>query len=285
MNKLLVCKETREIAAKSLAIVLKRLLDLNEPISESMLRDNWLDEVRKNNSVFPDGWYEPPPHGMGVLFGSEKDINRISPSSLRLEEFWPRNDIILDRENGIIFVYMSLIDKNTGIIGDFGLTLYLGKNEIVQNHLKKCLQINKEIFEQLKVGMEFKEINMLAFELLKNKGLSSNLSSPSDPTGTNIGHTIPASYEDWENWNCTDEWQKIKDMISKKRKFVNSLESLKIRNGMAFTIEPRPFVVDNPTIPKVWFHTIAVFKENGEKELLTNFDELFKLTGMDYIMV
>ena len=135
MNKLTICKDTRQIGAKALASALTQLLNQNNPISEVLLRDVWLMELRKYQSVFPDGWYEPPPHGIGVLLGTDEDIERVSPKSLRIHDYWPREDIFLDRKKGIIFVYISPVDKNTGIIGDFGLTIYFGKNLNIRNHL------------------------------------------------------------------------------------------------------------------------------------------------------
>jgi len=116
----------------------------------------------------------------------------------------------------------------------------------------------------------------------------SDLASPSDPTGTNTGHTIPATFENWKYDEISllksATWVDASTMISKKRKFINAKEELLIKKGTAFTIEPRPVIPNNPDIPMVWFHTIALFKQDSTKELLTGFDKLFTLTGMDYMM-
>jgi len=206
---------------------------------------------------------------------------------LRPQESWPRSDIFLDRESGIAMVYASPVNKETGIIGDFGLTLYFGKDKNLQEHLATSLQTNREIFEYVKEDMELRDVNAFTHENLKSNGLMTNLSSPSDPTGTNIGHTIPASYQDWsmkeKQLLHEGKWEEISKMISKKRVFLNSKEKLRVRKGMAFTIEPRPQSAQDSNLPTVLFHTIALFRENGEKELLTDFDELFSLTGMDYM--
>lgn len=71
---------------------------------------------------------------------------------------------------------------------------------------------------------------------------------------------------------------------SKKRVFESIHSSLKVKPGMAFTIEPGVKVVADETIPMTMFHQTVIVNENGEKELLTNFDEIFKLVGMDYML-
>ncbi len=286
-NKLETCRRVRLVAAESLYNALSQILK-QKKVSETQLRDRWLLEMRKNSQIFPEGWYIPPPNGIAVLFASNKDITRVSPKSLRPKEFWPRNDIYLDKTNGIVLLYASPVDKISCIIGDFGLILYLGKNKKIQKHLKICYKAVYEIFNYAKIGMKFSELNIFTHTLLKSKGLVSNLSSPTDPISTNIGHTIPFSYKELTSDEIKifrgDKWEEISNMISKKRIFVNSEEKFKIRKGMAFTIEPRPFIPNNSQIPTAFFHTIAIFKENGQKELLTDFNELFKLVEMDYML-
>ncbi|NTU73115.1 hypothetical protein HGB07_03000, partial [Candidatus Roizmanbacteria bacterium] len=121
-------------------------------------------------------------------------------------------------------------------------------------------------------------------------GLQNAVTSPTDPTGVNIGHTIPASYEDWQPEefqilrNGEGDWKAVCNAISKKRKFLNEIEEFEVRPGMAFTIEPRISSIENPHVPTAGLHTIALFYENGTKEHLTGFDELFKIAGMEYML-
>lgn len=282
-----ICKSTRKIAAQSLAKVLKDLLQKNQPISEVDLRDKWLEELRKYKTIFPDGWYSPPPHGIIVLFGTDVNVERVRPKSMRPKEYWPRKDIFLNLINGVALVYASPVDKKTGIIGDFGLTLYFGKNKKLQNHLKNCLRITHQVFYHVKIGMRFSDLNNLIQKLLKSKGLVNNISSSSDIVGTNIGHTIPTSYKDWDKDELMilnkNDWSKITNIISKKRVFINAKQKSKIKKGMSFTIEPRPYMINDQKIPIVMFHTIVLIKHNNKKELLTNFDEIFRLIKMDYM--
>lgn len=77
--------------------------------------------------------------------------------SLRPVEMHPRNDIMLNKQTGIIYVYASPVDKKTGMIGDWGMTIYFGRDpeiilefpchHIIQLHFfiktekKSCSQI------------------------------------------------------------------------------------------------------------------------------------------------
>lgn len=136
--------------------------------------------------------------------------------------------------------------------------------------------------------MKFSGIYNYSQRVFAKNNMLSDLHSMSDPTGTNIGHTVPGSYENWDSQTLKSlkakKWEKVKDVISKHRVFINRKEDFKIKKGMAFTIEPRPSALDNSTIPSIFLHTIALFKENGSKELLTGFNPLFKLAGMNYML-
>lgn len=285
-EKLEICKATRAYAACSLASSLRVLLAGNSPISETRLRDCWLAELRKNPDIYPEGWYTPPPHGIGVLFATDTYTARVDYMSLRPEEIWPREDIYLDREHGLFYAYCSPVHKKSGIIGDFGASFYLGRDQHIQEHLISCLQMDRQIFEYAQIGMTFSEVNNYTLSLFDKRKLSIKLGSITDPAGTNIGHTVPATCEDWQQEemdiinNSGDSWQGTCNLISRKRRFVNAIENLKITPGMAFTIEPRP---RNQSLPMVSYHCIGVFQSDGTKELLTNFDTLFDLTGMQYM--
>lgn len=287
-QRLGACKQTRQSVAHSLFVSLQQLFALDDPIFEVTLRDAWLEEIRKDPQIYPDGWYLPPPHGIGVLFGKEADYSRMNYKSLRPEEMWPSNETALDRQTGIIYVYASPVDRKTGMIGDFGITLYFGKNSEIQTHLRNCLMLNKAIVDHARVGMSFGEITQAAVQMFFAQGLTNEVRSVTDPMGVNIGHTVPASYEDWTIEELavlrSEDWLSALKLISSKRRFLSTQEALIVKDGMAFTLEPRLTVYGNSAIPMSSFHTIVLFKPDGGKELLTNFDELFQLVGMQYML-
>jgi hypothetical protein len=290
MDKLKICKQTRKIAADALYKTLQKVIKSKKPISEVAFRDAWLLEVRKNKNIFLDGWYTPPLHGMGVLFATDENVERLNFKSIRPKEFWPRDDIFLDRGKGIVMLYFGSVDKKSGVIGDFEVTLYFGKNKIIQNQLKTNLDIIHMTFEYTKQGTKLSEIYTRVNKLLKKNKLVNIIYSISDPTNTNIGHTVPFSYEDLTVQekkilkSGKKNWKMVCEMISKKRKFVNSVESLIINPPIAVTIEPRSKLKGSRESPLISFHAIMLFKENGRKELLTNYDKIFKLCGMTYMV-
>lgn len=287
-NKLSICKSTREIAADTLFTVLTNLLSSDNPISELDLANAWLLELRKHKEIFKDGWYSPPPHGIGVLFSSENNIDRTNYKSLRPSQNWPQKDVFLNRENGIAYLFASPVNKQTGIIGDFGLTIYFGKNKKIIDHLITTYKLNKEIFYHTEINTKFAEITNYASKLCKEKKLINTIESSTDPTGTNIGHTIPSTDKNWpiqeKELLKNTTWEEVCKTISSRRIFLNNTEQTVLTEGMGITIEPRPQSTIDNEIPMVSFHTIGLFYKNGEKELLTNFDEIFKLANMNYLL-
>lgn len=289
-TKLEVCKKTRKIAADTLTISLDQLLKNGQPISEVNLRDKWLEQMRKNSNIFPDGWYEPPPRGIVVLFASKENLKRADFVNLRPTQYWPKKDIFLDKNDGYAYLFASPTSRETGLAGDFAINIYLGNDLKIKNHLKTSLKIDRQIFEYIKMGMTFSEIFQFADSLIRKNGQRNNIVSITDPDGVNIGHTIPSVYEGWsteelESLKMADKnWNKFKDNLSKKRRFLSPKQDQKVEAKMAFTIEPALKVISQEAIPMTMLHHLVLIKEHGQKELLTNFDEIFKSIGMNYML-
>lgn len=279
-RKLDLITSTRQLAANSLLVVLKKAMGASQPISEARFRDLWLGELRKNSQIFPDGWYMPPPFGIGVLFGTGGKEGRQNYQSLRPPEMWPQEDIFLGRENVINYFYASPVNKSTGTIGDFGLTVYLGKDEKVKKHLKLCLQINKEIFDYIKVGKTFADVYQFAETVFEKYGVTNEVTSTTDQTGKDIGHTVPIV----DSGSLDKPWVELSQQISTKRQFINSIEKTTYQPGMAITLEPRLTIKNKENIPMASFHTIVLINKDSSKKLLTGFDEIFKVAGMEYML-
>lgn len=288
-QKIQVFKKTRLIAAQTLKQVLEEVLLANSKISELEFKDKWLEKLRQNPDIFPGGWYDPPESGVAVLFGSKNNLQRVNMGSLRNQKFWPQNNIFLDKNDGIAYFFASPVDKKTGIIGDFGLNIYFGSRTEIKDYLKTCFEIDKQISDFIKVGTRFGEIAGFTQSILEQKGMVNNVISLTDPQGANIGHTIPGIIKDFRPDekelldNAISNWDDFKNLISQKRIFVNTKESFEVVAGMVITIEPRPTVLENPEIPMCSFHTTTIIDEKGKSEFFTGFDEIFKLSGMDYL--
>ena len=286
MNRLGASVEACQIASKTLEQSLRELLASPEPISEIMLRDLWLKKMREHTSLYPDGWYMPPPHGMFVQFATDKNPERVNKISNRPPEAWPRPDIFLDRRHGLISAYASPVDRATGLIGDFSISLYFGDNPDIHSLLKQTLAIEIALYEMLQVGMEYVTIAQKCAEYMAEHNMYNAVASPSDPAGTNIGHTIPSADVGWSESELKvferGDWDSVVDLISHKRVFVSATEHSRITATSAHTIEPRPMVINRPDLPMVNFHTMVVWQD-GRKQLVTFFDDLFRLAGMDYM--
>lgn len=288
-DKLQICKDTRKIASESLANVLKDALLSKSKISEADFANKWLGQLRKNKEIFPEGWYIPPPHGMGVLFATETNFDRISFKSLRDKKYWPKKNVFLNRQKGYLNFYYSPVSKNDYIIGDFGLTVYLGKQERIKKHLRNSLKVIKKVYDEAKLDMKLKDFYQISKDIfLENNVVNNWWVSINDPTGINTGHSIPSTFGNWLTKETKifneGDWNKIAQTISKKRIFVNSVEKTKIAKNCAFTIEPRLKSKKDKNLPIAFYHTIVLFKSNGQKELLTGFENIFKLAKMDYIL-
>src|SRR4030042_4530690 len=109
-----VLKRTRRITEDAFEKSFEEALDSKERISEKEFAKRWLAEIGKSSEVFPQGWYQPPPAGIGVLFATDEDTERISFRSLRYRKYWPRDDVFLECEKGLIMVYFSAVERNTG---------------------------------------------------------------------------------------------------------------------------------------------------------------------------
>lgn len=293
-TKIETCKSIREASAKALCTVFKKVLVSEAPISEAQLRDYWLEETRKTEGLSENGWYgDPRTKGFGVLFASKEQPKRMNYDSLRSKKNHPQENIYFDPETGIAYLYASFYNPKTFTIGDFGVTLYAGQNPEIIDHLRKCYQVNRQIYEfvsrkeKAENELTFSEIALYSQKLADAAKLTNNVTSITDPAGVNIGHTVPGTIPPWTEeqlaaLNFGDE-SVINKTISRARRFVNTSEQLKVSSGIVFTIEPRYTSVDNPNIPMSSFHTMLGVQEDREIVHLANFDLLFKLMGMDYM--
>lgn len=276
-----ICLQTRELGVKTLVNTLREFENKNA--SEKEVKDSWLNHLTTNKSVFNQGWYDPPPEGTSVLCANKSNLERLSFPCLRFEEYWPKTDIFVDLEDPTFF-YCSPVDKNTGVIGDFSVTLYRGDDQKIKDHFRKCLGIARAIADYAKVGMRIKEVYNYAVELFEKNMVNNFVYSINDPLDVNIGHTIPWTNEPMmeseKELLKSGDWSKIKKMISKKRIFVNAEEELRIPENMVFSIEPRLSSPDS-NIPTPTFHVLVVVKD-GKKTVVDNFDDVFKEFGVEY---
>lgn len=280
-----ICKQTRKAASEALLTVIKQVWQ--RPFSENKLKDLWLRELRKNKSLFTQGWYSPPPDGITVLIANKTNLQRLDYKSLRTKENWPQKNIFFKSQEGLVFVYTSPVERKTGIIGDFGMTLYAGSNSEIIAHLKKVYTINHEIVEEIRPGKKVSDVYRQACTIFRDEGLTNNAISVTDLLGINIGHSIPGTLKPFSEEELAviqgEDWQKTCKVISQKRIFINEKSDYIIKIGDCFSLEPSLVSLRKPDLPRVLFHTIVIIKKDGV-ELLENFKEIFHTVGMDYML-
>jgi hypothetical protein len=140
-----------------------------------------------DSALMPQGWYLPPPAGISVLIGEPPHYTRTSFASLRDPSRWPDPQSKL-RDECLLFVYASPVDRKTAMIGDFQMTLYAGVDPAIRSHITACFQITASIVSHATVGMEMRELYDYADRLIREFGLSNSTYSTTNTSGQpNIG--------------------------------------------------------------------------------------------------
>lgn len=237
----------RQKALDSLCITLDTLYGKCN-VSEIDFKNEWYNNLKKQNDIITDGWYNPPPKGMAVLFGS-----RISFDSLRNEKNWSNNTTI-NWNKDLLYAYCSPIDKISGIIGDLSLTLYFGSDEKIINHIKNCYDAVQEVFNNLNNFQNSQELFIGSEKIFAKHKLKNCIMSKTDNTPLDLGHTFP-KLDNLQTKDSLTEEDKTK--ISKARMFINENSKWIFTEELQFTIEPQLISTENPELPQISQHYLV----------------------------
>src|SRR3989344_4867584 len=125
-------KKTRKTASDILVAALSH----SDGKTEKEIRDTILETVAAHDELFPMGWYDPPPGGVAVL-SSSSPYRRLQFDTLREENYWPGSDGVIGGEN-VSLVYISPVDRKTGMFGDIGLTLFTRNGPAISADIRSC---------------------------------------------------------------------------------------------------------------------------------------------------
>jgi hypothetical protein len=269
----------RRAAATALRSALIALAKCNEHYTEAELASQWLAAVRMRGDILPFGWYQPPPNGISVLIGNPPTFDRLEYTSLRDPRNWPSESAKTTAES-VLYPYLSAVDRETGMLGDFVGTFYAGRRPEVRDWIREVYLATMRIAEFTQVGQRLSEVFEYAESVMKSLGSRNNTFSLSSgtPLGADIGHTIPGygdSSQPWMRKGVSEA--EIAVEIARGRTFVNASNNARIDGATAFTIEPQMLL---PGLPMASFHVIVAFARN-EKLLITEFDDLFAMFEMD----
>jgi len=246
--------------------------------SEESLQKAWVRELSALQSLAMVGWYVPPPDGCTVLIGNEPAYERVAYQSIRVEEKWPRADVLLE-DNSLIFAFSSPVTSD-GLIGDFGLPLCRTSSAPLRSTIREIFSLAVSSALRAEEGMTFRELYHQVIDLCAASGFENEAYSITDSRGTNVGHTLPWTYEAlspdergiFESGALTERQR----LISEKRIFVNDSSVFRIASPVAFTMEPK---LGRGDLPPLSFHLTVVF-ENGQRHLLAGFKPLLEYFGM-----
>ena len=282
------CAKIRNIAAQTCLLVFQHTLNSPNKVSELNFRNRWGMEFEKAYfRGFVGCWYEPPPGGVGVLFGSDKHTDRINYPTLRDKDYRPKLKIYFDKSSyGYLFASPYTFINDVPVIGDWGLTYYLGNDEKIKDHYRKCYQLQNILIDFIKMGTKFSEIYGKVIKELKLNNLENKVYSTRDEALMNIGHTVPFIDRDPEGEEkeaiSSGDGKLLNKAISGARIFINKDSGYEITENCAFTFEPRLTSLEDPSLPQWSFHTIVQFVE-GKKIVLSNFNGVINLLGMDWM--
>ncbi|MCR4328397.1 MAG: M24 family metallopeptidase [Patescibacteria group bacterium] len=277
MNCIGTIVKSREAAG----IIIAKALENHEGISEAEVCDRILANLSAHKEFYPMGWYDPPPGGVAVLFGEKKPYTRLQFETLRSPQFFPTEN---NRFNGdtVGILYASPIDRATGMIGDVGCTVYGGGDRQVRQHLTDIYNVVYKAAEHAQVGMSFSTLYETAIKLFADHGKKIRwMTTTHDSLKINLGHTIPGSYGN--NYFPGDSFEEVRESIRLQRLYINATEGFVIPETCAFTVEARLVDIEDSDLPNVQVHFIVTFSQ-GEKKILGNFDAIFKVMKMDYLM-
>jgi hypothetical protein len=274
MRNVGVIETTRATASEIVRSVLLQIEGKSEIHTRNLLQRG----CSAHPELFAGGWYSPPPGGIAVLFAYEP-YTRMQFETLRDKKFWPGKDRYTQESLGL--VYMSPVDIKTGMLGDIGLSFYQGSDERVRRHLKTVYEAVLAVAGHAEVSMRMNELYSFAQHQFTTNGLKVGyMTTAHDPLKINLGHTAPGSYANGVPRGGT--FEKTKEAIRSGRLYINEAEEFQIPTTCAFTVEARLIDVDGK-MPNVFFHVIVTFVD-GEKKILTNFDDIFKSVGMSYML-
>lgn len=271
-------KSLRRASSQALADTVRAIGETGP--TEVDLRDKFQRRLSLTPGASTEGWYSPPPHGIILTVANPPIFARMEQPSYRVESAWPSPSEIFTDES-ILYCYSSQIHLATGLIGDIGCTLYRGSNQRVMSHLRRVWDVTMAIIDEAEIGMSFCDLYEQAGRLIGKSGFENNIYSVHDGSATNIGHTIPWSYEmitdDEADILHNGNPLAIADLVSNKRRFISATETLEITEGMAFTVEPR---LSGHGVPTVSFHIVVAF-DGPDPVVITEFDPLFEAFEME----
>jgi hypothetical protein len=255
------------------------LMDLHgrSGVTEVQFRDLWLERLRAEPSLSTNGWYEPPPDGMAVLFAHDAEVGRVGFESLRPEAFWP-SATKMDWSRGVMYGYCSPVAISEGLPADFALTLYFGENRRVRRHFQDAVAVTHEVIDTVTPETESRALFDLSEALFRERGFRSNVASITDSVPVDLGHTLPRLDERFLDGN-RELNAAARESVRHARRFVSESSDWPLAGAGQVTVEPRLVSREDPGLPQISLHYVLAFDADGVS-LLNECDALLRDFGL-----
>lgn len=246
-------------------------------MTELTFRDSWLSRLHSAEELTLNGWYEPPPLGMAVLFADERDVHRISYESLRLPEFAP-SPRVMKWAHGMMYAYCSPVHRPTGMAGDFGVTLYFGSNLAIRDHFRRAYAATAALLGEINSTTRSTALLHRSELLFKEYGLKNTIASITDSVPLDLGHSIPIIAADTLR-TSRQLSKRDQQLLGEKRRFVSTSVDWALAEEDQVTIEPQLVNPARRTLPQVSFHYIVAAR-SSPVTLLQECDGLLREFGL-----
>lgn len=265
----------RKLIFEALRATLDELFG-REGVTEVLFRESWLDKLRERTNLSLNGWYSPPPKGVSVLFGTDGSPERLTFRSLRQPKFWP-NKSAMDWSRGLLYAYCSLVDVQTGLPGDFGLTLYFGNDPAIRAHFTNSYEATRTVLSFIQLDSTSFRVFCDAERVFKEAGLRNSVVSVTDAVQLDLGHSLPVVPPATFGGRRVLT-KSLCDSISKARRFINGASDWPLRSTGQVTIEPQLVCLSNPLLPQLSFHYVVSF--GNSLRVFDECDQLFRVFGL-----
>jgi hypothetical protein len=228
-------------------------------VTEVGFRDAWHARLRAIDALTTNGWYEPPPLGMAVLFAGEDDPSRISFESLRLPRYAPGPETI-EWSRGLMYAYCSPLHRTSGLAGDFGVTLYFGDRSDVRAHFRRAFAVTRDLLAEIGPRMRSGQLLERSQALFEEAGLTNTIASVTDSVPLDLGHSLPKL-----DRSALDGRRELDGTtiaaLRNGRRFVSESADWALSREDQVTIEPQLVALGKPELPQVSFHYVVAMTE------------------------
>jgi hypothetical protein len=164
-------------------------------------------------------------------------------------------------------------------MGDFAITLYLGSDERLQGHFRRCHRATREVLAVCSPRTTARDLFASSQEIFSAHGLENSVVSKTDSTSLDLGHSFARLHG--ESKPDPDDrvlGQAAANELSRGRRFISPEHTWSLGSVPQFTIEPQLRSATDSSLPQIAFHYVIAPGEDGT--VLAECDELFERYGL-----